>query len=447
MRFQSSWRADHSRLAFSTIAAVYIALSSAAIDGASAHTLKTLYSFCARTREDVCIDGDSPSFGGLIADSNADLFGVTGDGGDWRHGPGGVVYELVYSPVAAGWHYTVRYRFCAKGNCKDGSLPDGTLIADTSGNLYGITSLGGTHNHGVVYKLAPVPGSDLWAETVLYDFCAKSACADGALAVAGLTYFGAASGQPYDGTAPLFGITIGGGANGGGTVFELSPAGNRLWHENVLHGFCAEAQCTDGQSPRAPLAIDASGNIFGTTNVGGASDAGVVFELTPQGDKWSATVLHAFCSSPNCTDGVNSAAGLVMSTSGNLYGTAYSGGARNAGVAFQLMPDGGQSPYTVLHDFCAARRCADGTQPFGGLAMDASGNLYGTSFQDGRFGGGTVYRIGGDFQVLYDFCRISNCKDGENPASTLAGNGAGQLFGTTNKGGKFGKGTVFELVP
>ena len=449
MLFQSLWRESYSRPAFALVAAMLVILPGVPFDGASAYTLKTLYSFCAKTKTDVCTDGDSPSFGGVIVDSAGDLFGVTGDGGDWRHGPGGVVYELAYSPATGGWQYTVRYRFCAKGGCKDGSLPDGTLIADTSGNLYGLTSLGGTHNHGVVYKLTAVPGNDLWAETVLYDFCAKSACADGALAVAGLTYLGAATGQPYDGVASLFGTTIAGGANGGGTVFELSPAGTRLWHETVLHSFCAEggAQCTDGQSPRALVTMDASGNIYGTTDVGGASGAGVIFELTPQAREWSATVLHAFCSSPNCTDGINTVAGLTMSASGDLYGTTYAGGAGNAGVAFQLVPDGGQSPYTVLHDFCATARCADGTQPFGGLAMDTTGNLYGTSFRDGRFNGGTVYRIGGDFQVLYDFCRRSNCKDGEDPASTLVANGAGRLFGTTNKGGKFGKGTVFELVP
>ena len=411
---------------------------------ARAAPLNTLHSFCAKLiNGDTCKDGREPLFGALLMDSAGNLFGTTPDGGPGK----GILYELVANTDGTDWTYVVRYRFNA---IRGGLEPDGPLIMDLSGNLYGVAGLGGANHVGVVYELSPVAGAKLWNETVLYDFCADGGtCADGSVAVAGLTYQGAATGLPYDGTSPLFGVTLFGGAHGGGVVFRISPSGRRQWHEKVLHDFCSSGgdQCTDGTNSRALLIMDAAGNLYGTTDSGGAGGVGVVFELTPQAHQWNETVLYSFCAMADCADGANTVAGLAMDSSGALYGTTYDGGANGAGTAFKLVPNGAQSQYAVLHDFCSDAGCADGGKPFAALALDNAGNLYGTASNGGARGSGTIFGIGKKFAVLYNFCMRSGCKDGESPQEALIRDGAGNLFGATHTGGQHGEGTVFELPP
>jgi hypothetical protein len=161
-------------------------------------------------------------------------------------------------------------------------------------------------------------------EQTLYDFCSQTNCVDGMLPIAGLI---------MDGAGNLYGTALGGvydGAAGAGTVFQLTPT-NTGWSEKVPYSFCSESNCADGHFPIAGLIMDASGSLYGTTNGGGACTynirgCGVVFQLRPTGTGWSEQVLYNFCSQSNCVDGQGPNGGLIMDASGNLYGTTAYGG-------------------------------------------------------------------------------------------------------------------------
>jgi uncharacterized repeat protein (TIGR03803 family) len=162
-------------------------------------------------------------------------------------------------------------------------------------------------------------------ENVLYSFCARSNCVDGASPVSGLVFD--QNGNMY-GTAQ-YGGAHGDRGNGGGVVFKLTPQGK----ETVLYSFCAQNNCTDGVTPQAGLVFDPKGNLYGTTYFGGAHGDGVVFRLTPEGKE---TVLYSFCAQTNCTDGANPEAGMVFDRKGNLYGTTQFGGAYNPSVCSDM---------------------------------------------------------------------------------------------------------------
>jgi len=415
-------------------------------DDAHAATLKVLHSFCTRIHNDSCSDGTTPGFGSLFLDSGGNLFGVTPDGGKGK----GVLFELVAKPHDK-WDFVARHHFCTGHSCKDGAGPDGPLIQDIDGNLYGTTTLGG-NGYGVVYEITPDPSAKQWHVTTLFEFCKADppTCTMGDVAVGGVTYQGEAQGLPYDGISPLFGVTIFGGKHGAGVVYAIAPSGHPRWKETVLYNFCAKGgdKCTDGHFPRARPILDASGNLYGTTDSGGTLSGGVVYRLTPRERQWDETVLYRFCSQPNCTDGANTVAGVVMDSSGALSGVTYGGGANTAGVLYKLTPDGNKYDYADLHDFCSQLNCQDGGRPSGTLIEDPSGNFYGTALNGGLFNAGTIFMLGnGGYQVLYDFCKAGGCADGSAPDSGLIRDASGNLFGTTSTGGDAAQGTVFEFTP
>ncbi len=191
---------------------------------------------------------------------------------------------------------------------------------------------------------------------------------------------------------------------------------------------------TDGGNPRSGLLRDTAGNLYGIT-AGGGKGQGVVFKLDPNGVE---TVLHAL----TMAEGSGSASGLTLDSSGNFYGTTELGGAYNQGVAFKLDASGN---YSVLHSF-GKHASLDGSQPYAGLVRDAAGNLYGTTFGGGRYGQGTVYKVdaSGNESVIYSFRGGS---DGSSPSSTLVLDQAGNLYGTTDNGGTGNLGTVFKVAP
>jgi uncharacterized repeat protein (TIGR03803 family) len=243
----------------------------------------------------------------------------------------------------------------------------------------------------------------------------------------------------------LYGTTFRGGANHYGTVFELTPTAGGGWTETVLYSFNAGQ---DGKYPQAGLIFDSASNLYGTTNQGGTYGYGTVFELARHpGGVWTETVLYSF---KGGTDGHNPQAGLIFGAAGNLFGTTNGGGTYGFGTVFELAHTAGGWTETVLHSF-DHNNGKDGIYPSAGLILDAFGNLYGTTNQGGTYGYGTVFEVkrngGGVWteKLLYSF--NNNISDGENPNASLIFDASGNLYGTTTKGGATGNGTVFELTP
>ena len=375
-------------------------------------------------------DGNSPD-AGLIRDAAGNLYGTTHWGGTVSSCPTGcgTVFEL--TPAAGGtWTEKVLYSFSGGA---DGTAPYAGLIFDAAGNPYGTTSQGGSYDYGTVFELTPT-GGGTWTEKVLHSF---NYATDGANPYAGLI---------FDAAGNLYGMTVLGGLFNGGTVFELTPAVGGSWTESVLHNF---GSGTDGANPYAgTLVFDAAGNLYGTTESGGTSNYGTAFELKPAaGGTWTEKVLHNF--NNDGADGADPVAGLVFDAAGNLYGTTESGGPYNWGTVFELTPTaGGTWTEQVLRNF--NNDGTDGFLPSAGLSFDAAGNLYGTTFYGGTYGGGTVFELtpaaGGTWteQVLHSF--NSDGTDGYQPIAGLILDGAGDLYGTTYAGGSSNVGTVFEIT-
>jgi uncharacterized repeat protein (TIGR03803 family) len=266
-------------------------------------TLTTLYSFCSQSG---CTDGEYP-FGALVQATNGNLYGTTRFGG--ANGNYGTVFK-----ITPGGTLTTLYSFCSQSGCTDGAYSEAELVQATNGNLYGTTGGGGANgNYGTVFKITP--GGTL---TTLYSFCSQSGCTDGYFPNTPLV-------QATNGD--LYGTTYGGGANGNyGTVFKIAPGGTLT----TLYSFCSQSGCTDGDSSWAGLVQATNGNLYGTTYGGGANGYGTVFQITPGG---TLTTLYSFCSQSGCTDGDSSLAGLVQDTNGDLYGTTWEGGANDVGCS------------------------------------------------------------------------------------------------------------------
>jgi uncharacterized repeat protein (TIGR03803 family) len=414
------------------------------------------------------MDGGFPQ-AKLIFDSDGNLYGTTALGGNYYTSdcgtpPGcGAVFELS-PPVGGGtaWLETVLYNFCNVGYCADGMYPMAGLVRSSQGTLYGTTLQGGGGEAypaaGALFSLTPPTGGGAtWTERVLYGFCLiqNPLCGDGAYPYGDLV---------LDAQGNLYGTTSSGGAGDHGVVFEFDPTSGYT----VLHSFCSQADCTDGGNPGAGLIFDAQGNLYGTTSAQGANGGGTVFELSPPsggGTAWTYTVLYSFCALANCADGQTPVAELIFDSSGNLYGTTEAGGTSGNGTVFELSPpSGGGSAWaeSVLYSFCSQANCADGSAPKAGLILDAGGDLYGTTQQGGTAGEGTVFKVrppsGGGSSwaetVLYNFCAEANCADGAGPLATLIFDAKGNLYGTTQQGGTTSAacgttncGVVFELSP
>jgi uncharacterized repeat protein (TIGR03803 family) len=249
--------------------------------------------------------------------------------------------------------------------------------------------------------------------------------------------FGVDSGYtPYAGLirdpqGNLYGTTEQGGSGSCncGTIFKLTSSNQ----ETTLHTFTGPPD--DGANPfYGALIADSSGNGYGTTEQGGTSNLGTVFQLTSTGQE---LVLHSFAGGKK--DGAYPYGGLVRDKSGNLYGTTFAGGASDVGTIFRLSPSGAM---TVLHSFAAGN---DGASPSAGLVIDSHGNAYGTTEAGGESGFGTVYRIDskGGYSLLYSFM---GGNDGAKPIAGLILDPAGNLYGTTSGGGSSSS-TVFEVTP
>jgi uncharacterized repeat protein (TIGR03803 family) len=342
-------------------------------------------------------DGENPE-GGVIRDSAGNIYGTTYQGGT---GGAGTVFKL--DPTG---RETVLHNFTGLG---DGGYPQSNLILDSSGNLYG-TARAGSGRAGVVFKVDTTGN-----ETVLYSFTGGD---DGRNPLGGVV---------FDSAGNLYGTTKAGGFANAGTVFKLNPAGQ----ETVLYNFRGGA---DGHSPIAGVILDSAGNLYGTTSAGGAANAGVVYMVSPAGQE---TVLYSFTGG---ADGSLPYAGVVRDAASNLFGTTLEGGAGGHGVVYELDTAGQE---TVLHNFGNG---ADGGSPHAGLIFDASGNLIGTADYGGTVGAGVVFKVdlAGNETVLYNF---TNGDDGGFPLAGVILDSSGDLYGTTYRGGNQRSGVVFKLTP
>jgi uncharacterized repeat protein (TIGR03803 family) len=393
----------------------------------SAATLNTITAFD-------WTNGAAPG-AGLVLDPAGNLYGTTPSGGANGYG---TVFEI--SPAGGGWTETVLYSFC-ESTCPQGSSPQGALIIDSAGNLYGTTAGGGAHGSGTVFELSPATNGT-WTESVLYSFCALTNCADGANPRAALIF--GPNGELYSTT--LRGGTSGCYGTGCGVVFELSRGSDGQWNEGVLHAFSGG---DDGASPIAGVIADGSGNLYGTTWLGGAQSAGVAFELSPDFGAWRESVLHTFCDSASCRGGAYPWAGLTFGSDGSLYGTTTAGGKQTIevgigyGVVFRLAQTAGVWEETVLLAFSGS----NGQAPYGGVIFDSNGDLFGTATLGGECCGVAFELVPGsgskwNESILHVF---QGGNDGNGPYGTLVMDAAGHLYGTTEYGGANGLGTVFQL--
>jgi hypothetical protein len=443
---------------------VFVALVLLSSSASASWKEKVLYSFQGIP------DGAQPA-GGVVFDQAGNLYGATTGGGSSScvsFGECGTVYQLT-PPVKRGDPWTEALLYVFKGNASnDGATPGGSLVIDSSGNLYGSTAYGGTGGCtilgtkmgcGVVYEMTPPETKGgKWTYTILYNFQGGK---DGIFPWGDLT---------LDKNGNLYGATQFGGGKGTtcnkyfdgncGTVFKLSTpkAKGGKWTEKVLHSF---AGGTDGANPNGGLVFDSKGAIYGTTFGGGdesgecgAGGCGTAVELKPptkNGGAWKENVLYRF----HGQDGANPTAGIVLGRNGHLYGTVSAGATGGSGAVFDLsIPKGGGLPWkeNVLYDFSGTN---DGTSPRGALMFDASGNLYGVALGGGTHRG-VIFRLkppkhGNSWRltVLYN---LTGSPDGDHPTAGLIFDSRGNLYSTTEWGGtgsscQGGCGTVFEVEP
>jgi uncharacterized repeat protein (TIGR03803 family) len=339
-------------------------------------------------------------FGGIDASSSADV--------QPNH------KSVPMSSAASSSGFAVLHAFA--GPPKDGGDAFAPLIQDAAGNLYGTTNRGGALGAGTVFKV-----DAKGRETVLYSFTGETDGGHPNGAVA------------RDASGNLYGTTYDGGdtscspPTGCGTVFKLNAA-----HVlTVLHNF---ESGSDAASPLGGVILDSSGNLYGIGNGGNSFGYGAVYKVNIR--TRVETVLHQFAGG---SDGeYPEFESLLLDASGNLYGTTQMGGSSNLGTVFKVSRSHQES---VLHSFAGGT--SDGCYPFGGVAMDASGNLFGTTQQCGSSGFGTVWKLNSAETVLYSFT------GGDKGANTYAGvvpDASGNLYGVTYQGGATGFGTVFKLT-
>jgi uncharacterized repeat protein (TIGR03803 family) len=392
-----------------------------------------------------------------------------------------LVSALATIQSAQAQTFTTLYSFCTESNCKDGQAP-ASMVQATNGDLYGVTTQGGEHDGGTMFKLPP--GGAL---TRISSFALDS-YPTGLIQATNGNFYGTTAGTVFkiNANGKLTTLTtLAAGAYGPigtlvqatnsdfygvtqftedtycgcGTVYKVTPGGTLT----TLYQFLDEETGNVGSRPGAPLIQATNGDLYGTTiEGGGVPNGGTVFKITPGG---TLTYLNGFCSIKNsanvCLDG-DSPASLMQASDGNFYGTTSYGGTGNysgggAGTVFRITPKG---KLTTLYSFCSQPACTDGVQPSGGLIQATDGNFYGVTTAggsnlvcggDANEGCGTVFSItpGGVLTTLYNFCSQSNCADGGAPTYGLTQATNGLFYGTTEVGGAnnlLGTATLYGTV-
>ena len=388
---------------FFVLMAVFLFLISLSQPSGS-QTYKVIHSFTAKGQ-----DGASP-FGGPVLDHLGNLYGSTYTGG--KYGAGSV-YEL--SPNGHGWKYTSLYSFTGE---LDGDGPGFGTLARHNGALYGTTEGGGYF--GVAFKVGSCKTT--CPEKVMHSFGQGT---DGQEPIGGVI---------FDKAGNFYGTTLLGGASGNGTVYEVTHSGV----ESVIYSFTGGS---DAVNPAAAVTFDAQGNLYGTTSFGGANGVGAIYEVSPSDSGWTETVLYSF---QGLNDGQNPLGGVILDVAGNIYGGTFDGGINGGGTVYELSPSGGSWTLNVLYSFVGGYG-----GPYNKLAFDTKGNLYGATEGEGANGYGLVFKLtpgngNWEFTDLYDF---PDGNQGGEPYGGVAVDKDGNIFGTADLGGKDNQGVIFEITP
>jgi uncharacterized repeat protein (TIGR03803 family) len=418
------WRLARCAISASLLAVALIAIITGMGQTAQSQTYNVIYNFTGG------VDGAYP-YAGLTINASGHIYGTAFAGGANGYG---TVFSL--HNHEGNWALRPLYPFVG-GN--DGEGPDARVTIGPDGALYGSTSAGGggpcypSNGYtgcGTVFSLSPparAPATALysWTPTILYSFSGS----DGEYPQGDLT---------FDQAGDIYGTTVDGGSAGWGLIYSLTPADGG-WTQNILYQAQGDG---DGELPWGGVVFDQSGNLYGVFGQNGPYGFGAVYELTPSGSGWSESTIHGFTFLG--ADGAIPQAGLILDSSGNLYGTTVHS-LLGGGSVFEMVPSGGGWSYNFLYGLSGGI----GLGPYDKLLMDAGGNLYGTTFGDGLYGYGSVFKLTPVFGLwaytsLHDFTGGS---DGGNPICRLALDSAGNLYGTASGGGVNGMGVIFQIAP
>ncbi|HZL34925.1 MAG TPA: choice-of-anchor tandem repeat GloVer-containing protein [Tepidisphaeraceae bacterium] len=341
-------------------------------------------------------NGEDPQ-AGVTLDASGNLYGTTELGGDGNGD--GTVFEIAKGSGAV--------TTLAAFNLANGQNPASELTLDASGNLYGTAINGGSSGDGTVFEIAK--GSATIATLASFN---------------GTNGKGPDVGVTLDAAGNLYGTTSGGTE----TVFEIAKGSGTVTTLASFYGYGLPSE------PEAGVTLDASGNLYGTTFMGGSSNAGTVFEIVK--GSGTITTLASF----NFANGAHPFCAVALDASGNLYGTTNAGGTSNAGTVFEIIK--GSSTITTLASFNGA----NGADSRAAVALDASGNLFGTTYGGGISSAGTVFEIAKGSSTIKTIATF-NGTNGANPWAGVTLDASGNLYGTTYFGGANGDGTVFRLTP
>jgi uncharacterized repeat protein (TIGR03803 family) len=410
--------------------AIVFVLTVVASPAAQAQTFDVIHTFTSKT------DGGWP-YAGVTIDKSGNLYGTTYAYGNPK-GPDGPNWGVVYRLELKGgnWTFNTLYTFTG-GN--DGAFPAARVIFGPDGTLYGTTqgSGQGGSGYGTVFKLSPPSVCKTsfcpWKITTLYAFKGEPDCNGQTNSFGDLV---------FDQAGNIYGTTYYGGANNEGCVYKLTPSGTGGYKEKVIHSF--GGALPEGRYPFAGVILDKAGNLYGTTSDFPES-YGTVYQLVPSSRGYTEKMLYIF---KDGADGSYPFGGLIFDPSGNLYGSTENGGGNGAGTAFKLTPEGnGTWSYAPLYSFAGGFYCG----PYGSLARDRAGNLYGTTDCSGANYGSVFKLTPGSpwrYTSLHDF---SGGSDGANPIGNVTFDARGKLYGTASQGANGtcdgGCGVVWKITP